>query len=274
LAAQKLLFMNRICLFFLSLVALTSCEQVIVLDLNTTDTQLVIEANLGADKGQVNLSKTVNFDQSNVFPTVSGAVVKMTNGEGQTVQLKETTTGVYETTALTGKVGQTYQLDVQAEGKTYQAESQIPKTVALTSITVKAQSGSGSSIGPGSGTGSGYTVEASFTDPASETNYYRFILIINNKATTDVFVYDDRLSNGETVNRMLRTSQTISKGDLVGVEMQCIDENVYAYFNSFKRLAGGPTDSSTPANPITNISGAKLGYFSAYVAQRKTAVAN
>ncbi|MVM38979.1 DUF4249 family protein [Spirosoma sp. HMF3257] len=247
--------MNRICLFFLVLVVLTSCEKVIVLDLNTADTQLVIEANLSADKGQVKLSKTVNFDQSNVYPSVSGAVVKMTNGEGQTVQFKETTTGVYETTALTGKVGQKYQLDVQAEGKTYHAESQVPKTVAFTTITVRSQAGSGSSIGPGSGNKSGYEVEASFTDPASETNYYRFILTINNKATDDVFVYDDRLSNGETSNRILRTSQTISKGDVVGVEMQCIDENVYAYFNSFKRLAGGPTDSSTPANPITNISG-------------------
>lgn len=272
--SANLLFMNRICLFLISLVALTSCEQVITLDLNSADTQLVIEANLNADRGLVKLSKTVNFDQSNVYPSVSGAVVKMTNGEGQTFQLKETTTGVYETTALTGKVGQTYQLDVQAEGKTYHAQSQIPKAVELTSITVKAQTGSGSSIGPGSGNKSDYSVEASFTDPTSETNYYRFVLTINNKATDDVFVYDDRLSNGETVNRMLRTSQTISKGDVVGVEMQCIDENVYAYFNSFKRLAGGPTDSSTPANPITNISGAKLGYFSAYVAQRKTVTAN
>jgi len=252
------------------LLTLTSCEKVIDLDLNSADTQLVITGNLSAEKGVVTLTKTIDFDESNVFPSASGAVVTITDNTGRSEKLRETATGQYQTTTLVSKVGQTYTLTVQAEGKTYTAQSQASKLVDLVSVTVKG-GGNSQPIGPD---GSKYNIDVSYKDPAGESNYYRFILKINGVATDDMIVSDDRLSDGDDITRPLRTDQTINKGDVITVEMQCIDKGVYTYFNSFGRLMGGPTDSSTPANPISNISGGKLGYFSAYVSQQKTVVAN
>lgn len=260
--------MKRICFFILPLLVLTSCEKVIDLNLNSADTQLVITGNLSAEKGVVSLTKTIDFDESNVFPSVSGAIVTITDNTGRSEKLRETTTGQYQTTTLVSNVGQTYTLTVQAEGKTYSAQSRVASLVELVSVTVKGRSNS-QPMGPDGGK---YNLDVTYKDPAGESNYYRFILKINAVATDDMIVSDDRLSDGDDITRPLRTNQTISSGDVITVEMQCIDKDVYTYFNSFGRLMGGPTDSSTPANPITNISGGKLGYFSAYVSQSKSVV--
>ena len=56
--------------------------------------------------------------------------------------------------------------------------------------------------------------------------------------------------------------------DIVTYKMQCIENAIYDYFNSFENLNGGPESSPTPANPYTNIIGSKLGYFSANTVQR------
>jgi uncharacterized protein YbgA (DUF1722 family) len=58
-------------------------------------------------------------------------------------------------------------------------------------------------------------------------------------------------------------------GDVLKIEMQCIDEFVYEYFNSFGNTLGG---SATPANPYTNIIGSELGYFSAHTSEMKEKV--
>ena len=64
-----------------------------------------------------------------------------------------------------------------------------------------------------------------------------------------------------------------SSGDQVTVDMLCLDPAVYKYWYSLDRGAtGGGISGATPANPVTNISGGALGYFSAHTLQSKTMV--
>lgn len=60
--------------------------------------------------------------------------------------------------------------------------------------------------------------------------------------------------------------------DTVNVMMMCIDKSVDLYFYSLSQNGGGPNASATPANPVTNIEGAVLGYFSAHTLQIKKVV--
>ncbi|MEQ9167501.1 MAG: hypothetical protein RLO12_14685, partial [Fulvivirga sp.] len=84
---------------------------------------------------------------------------------------------------------------------------------------------------------------------------------------------DDRLSNGLTVTNNLQMADSgLDIGDTLQIVMQCIDQEVYEYFHSFGNLAGGPQNSSTPANPITNIEGGVLGYFSAHTEEVRQVV--
>jgi len=50
--------------------------------------------------------------------------------------------------------------------------------------------------------------------------------------------------------------------------MQCIDKNIFRYFTTLTEVQ---ENSTTPANPDSNISGGVLGYFSAHTSQRKKA---
>jgi hypothetical protein len=55
--------------------------------------------------------------------------------------------------------------------------------------------------------------------------------------------------------------------------MRCIDGPVYDYFFSLNSIQGnGPGGGTTPTNPVSNISGGALGYFSAFTVQKVSAV--
>jgi len=64
----------------------------------------------------------------------------------------------------------------------------------------------------------------------------------------------------------LRSDTGLAVGDSVKVEMQCIDQGTYQYFNTFREASGGQTNV-TPANPVSNISNNALGYFSAHTSR-------
>lgn len=51
--------------------------------------------------------------------------------------------------------------------------------------------------------------------------------------------------------------------------MLCISPEVYKYWYSLNAGATGGNNAASPANPVSNISGGALGYFSAQTAQTK-----
>lgn len=53
------------------------------------------------------------------------------------------------------------------------------------------------------------------------------------------------------------------------IEMECIDKSVFDYFESLGNSAMGPRNSSSPANPYTNLTGGLLGFFSAHTVERR-----
>ncbi|MDO9153147.1 MAG: DUF4249 family protein [Paludibacter sp.] len=115
-----------------------------------------------------------------------------------------------------------------------------------------------------------YEVSVKFTDPVAEKNYYIFILYLNGAAQNRNYIYDDRFTNGKQVESVLILYYPEMKtGDKISVEMQCIDKSVYEYFKSMGNSAMGPRNSSSPANPYTNLTGTILGYFSAHTVERR-----
>jgi len=102
-------------------------------------------------------------------------------------------------------------------------------------------------------------------------NYYRFIEYHNGEPKGDVFVFDDIITNGNSVSiDLVSPDRELNSGDTITIVMQCIDKPIYDYFHGFGNLFGGPQNASTPANPYTNIDGSQLGYFSAHTIQSKS----
>ncbi len=258
----------------LILLYLSACTQVIDVDINSSDPQTVIEANLNTtgEPATVKLTQSINFDESNFFPAVSNALVVISDDLGQRDTLLESSAGLYTSSQIQAQSGRTYTLEVLAAGKTYLSSITIPALISFDSLVATKMDGGG--FGPGGGgEGDQYEVLVGYQDPAESGNYYRFVEYVNGVPSGDNFVYDDRLNNGLAIQtRLMKPGRRLRSGDVLTIEMQCIAPSVYDYFDSFGNLFGGPQASSTPANPYTNIEGATLGYFNACTVERKTFV--
>ena len=94
--------------------ALFSCQKIIQVDLNSSAPKVVIEGSINDQPGPhiVKVSKTVNFDQTNVFPGVTGATVTISDDAGNTETLAEAAPGIYQASVITGVAGRTYTLSV------------------------------------------------------------------------------------------------------------------------------------------------------------------
>jgi len=67
-------------------------------------------------------------------------------------------------------------------------------------------------------------------------------------------------------------NKKINTGDVVKVDMECVDKNVYEYWYSLDQGSTGSSQSAAPGNPVSNMQGGALGYFSANTLQTKNAV--
>jgi hypothetical protein len=248
------------------LLTFSSCTEEIDVDLNAADPQVVIEGKVTTSGASiVKIARSVNFDQANDFPEVRDAFVELTDDQGNSEILTESSPGTYISSNIVGTVGNTYSLLVQSDGKTLSSMSRIPSQVPFDSIVLSRTTGSI----VGSSNDTVYIVRVRIKDPIDEANYYRFLESINGELSNS-YVYNDRLFNGEEVDLILPDfTREIEAGDILKIEMQCIDESVHEYFSSFSNSQGSPGGSSNPANPYTNIIGSDVGYFSAHTSEIK-----
>jgi hypothetical protein len=261
----------RITSFLLSALLFFSCQKVVTLKLTNAPPQLVIQGEVTDQPGPytVTIGNSVNFYADNTFPAVSGACVKSSDNTGFTDSLTETSPGVYATHTLQGFPGNTYTLTATVNDTTYSAVSTMPQPVPLDSVTFTSSKGR-------FGNNQQITAIANFQDPAGIANYYRFVEYINGvQFTKDVFVFDDRLSDGRYINFNLRNdSSYLDVGDQLRVDMYCVDANDYNYFFQLSRATstGAFNTTASPANPTTNLTNGAYGYFSAHTVSSKTVI--
>lgn len=254
-------------LLFLSAVLLFSCKKIVTLKLNNVPPAIVIEGEVTNLSGPylVSITSPVNFYADNNFPPVSGASVVISDNNGVTDSLTEIAAGVYATHVLVGLPGDTYNLSVTVNGTNYRAVSTMPSPVPLDSISFQSNSGFGRTR---------ISAIANFRDPAGVRNYYQFIEYLNGaRLAKDLFVFDDRLSDGRYINYTLFNDSTyLQAGDQVEVDLCCVDSAVYSYlFQLFQSGGVGAFNTSaSPANPASNISNGAYGYFSAHTVSSKS----
>jgi hypothetical protein len=252
-----------LCLLALTL---TSCEDVIDIDLNEADSQYVIQGAVTNETGPytVTIQQSVPFDEQNNYPQVSGATVVISDGT-LTDTLTEVQPGKYQTVRLLqGQPGNTYTLNVVIDEQVFTAQSTMPPVVLFEDLTTTTMT-FGNSLR--------IQMVPRFKDPLGLGNYYRFVQWNNGERLSNIFVIDDSRSDGLVITRPLLTTGLDFKavaGDSVTVEMQTIDRNTYKYLYALDASSSNGPNASTPANPDNNFGGACLGYFSAHTVQRKT----
>lgn len=253
----------------LALISLSSCEKVIDIDLNKAEKRYVVEAIVNDQTGaRVLLSQTKDFEDDNNFVGVGGAVVEITENGGATTTLTETSAGIYEAPALIGISGKTYSLSVKLDGQFFTAVSTMPQKISLDTLYVTDELLFGDTY---------KIANVEYKDPAGRGQNYRFVQYLNGVKETEIFVYTDEYTDGRNVATKLfyfpedddDDKRKIKSGDQLRIDMFCIDANIYKYWFSLYRSATGESQA-TPSNPVSNMKGGALGYFSAQTAQTKT----
>ena len=258
-------FLKNIGFFLITITLLSSCEEIIELELGNTQNNIVIEGNISNLPGPyyVKLTRTVNVNQPSIFPVIENAQVIISDNEGQSELLTYVSDGVYQTQNLQGIEGRTYNLEVNVDGATYTSQSTMPSLVKLDSLMIQKLVFAGvenTSILP------------VFTDPKGLRNYYKFVLKVDGVQDNSFDVDNDNITDGSVNERPVQTqSLEILPGNIVDVEMRSIDAATYLYYYTLNQtIDGGPGGGTTPSNPPNGISGGALGLFSAYTSQTKT----
>lgn len=261
--------MPRPTLVLLLFLPAAACQKVVQLNLHTTAPQTVIQGDINDSTPPytVTIGQSVNFYANNTFPPVSGAQVWLGDSTADVSDsLVETTPGNYTTVHFPQAVpGHTYTMRVVINGTIYTAVSTMPQKVPLDSVGYQAFTLFGqTAINP----------VPYFQDPPTGMHYYQFVETLNGTRVKEVFVFDDRLSSGRYISEPLEndTSDHVNPGDTLLLDMYCIDANVYNYLNEIVLITDPNTQSTSPANPTSNISGGCLGYFSAHTLEGNTSV--
>lgn len=250
---------------FLGLLVFSSCEDVIELELNSAESQVVIEATLDAGNqiATVNISKTNDFYDNNSPEQVSDAVIVLQSDLGNTYTLSETSPGTYTTINVLANQGEIFNLMVEVDGEIYEASSQTPVAVNLDTIIQANFPG-----GPFSDEGD-ILLSAVWNDPDNQENFYRVRAYVDNVFQSDNYTLLNDVLAGDGEEITASIAQGFNENTTIEVELLSTDEAYYDYFFQLSSLSGDGASSTTPYNPKGNFTNEALGYFGIYYSSSK-----
>jgi hypothetical protein len=238
-----------------------ACKKVIQVDLRESVSRVVIEAEITNAPGPYDfkISRTIPYSNDNYFPPVEGADVQVTDSNnGIVYTATEIRPGTYRMN-FSGVIRHSYRLKVMVDSQEYTASSTMPSFVPLDSVSFAVNTDFNGK--------KEINAVANFQDPPGLGNNYQFIEYVNGRQIPNIFVFEDRLSDGRYVEDALyNDSSYMKKNDTLMLKMYCVDRPTYDYFFTLAQIVGNNQgfQSASPANPNTNLKGGALGYFSAH----------
>ncbi len=176
---------------------------------------------------------------------------------------------IYRGSRLSGEAGKTYTLKVEYSGREWTAETTIPASLPLTALVPEIAAND-----------TLYSIEATFSDPANEKNYYKFFTKVVHKNTRFLSSllgnFDDNLFNGQsmtvTVNQGIDQRQFknfeshFHIRDTVLVQFCTLPEFGFRYWTAYENELVNGQNPFFPANQNlpTNINNGGIGIWCGY----------
>ena len=176
---------------------------------------------------------------------------------------------IYRGSRLSGEAGKTYTLKVEYSGREWTAETTIPASLPLTALVPEIAAND-----------TLYSIEATFSDPANEKNYYKFFTKVVHKNTRFLSSllgnFDDNLFNGQsmtvTVNQGIDQRQFknfeshFHIRDTVLVQFCTLPEFGFRYWTAYENELANGQNPFFPANQNlpTNINNGGIGIWCGY----------
>lgn len=229
---------------------ITGCEKVVNADLKTAAPRLVVEAsidwvkNTAGNEQKIVLTTTTDY-YSSEFPSVSGAVITVTNAANTVFNFVEKPgTGQYICNNFLPVIGEAYNLKIVLKGETYTAtETFTPVPKIEDNIEQNDKGGEA---------GDEMEITFYYQDDASKKNAYLSSISHPHTAFPELEVEDDEFTNGN-LNSESYSHEKLKAGDRVDIKLYGISKSYYNYM--FKLIVASGNDG----NPFPTIPSAVRG---------------
>jgi hypothetical protein len=256
------------------LIISTSCEEVIDVDLNSSDPGFVIEAIIYKDSlSLVRLTRTTSYFSQEDPAFIEDATIWISDGISME-ELNYMGNGYYTGNTMVGTEGRTYEIEIIYNGIIYKGSSYMPLKTDIVSVSFSKDESKtifnpfGKRI---------FVIGCEFIDDPAKDNFYMIRYILDGKVLKDSYylLTEQNATNGYISNANLNNTDNDTirfeewmfyEGGEVEIQLFSIDESVYNYFIQlndvlyWKRMVMAPT----PYNPLSNINYGALGYFAAW----------
>ncbi|MBC2845509.1 DUF4249 domain-containing protein [Winogradskyella flava] len=248
------------------LVLLFSCEDVIDVDLNSTEPRLVIEASINwlknttGNEQEIKLSLSAPFFDEEI-PPANNAIVQITDSNNNIFNfLEDGQSGIYRTNSFIPAIDETYTLSIAYQGQTYSGTETLKSVVPIDFVEQNNEGGF---------TGEDIELKAFYTDPANIENYYFFEFISDIPVVPTLEVYEDRFTDGNQIFGFY-SEEDLESGDVVTIRNYGISKRFYEFMFILLQQGsendGGPFETQ-PATVrgncvnTTNPNNFPFGYF-------------
>ncbi len=249
--------------FFYSIMliwSVSSCTEVIDVELPTEQPNLVVEADLLWEKGSSGALQTIQLSLSSDFydsgsPTmVSDATVTVTNLITNTVfDFLPKGNGTYQCDVFVPQFDAQYQLNISYNGEEYQAREQFYPVADIDRTE--------QSVASGFDGGDVLSIDTYIKDPAGIENYYLVVHDVNSEQRPYISVWDDEFQDGNEFAIIYRAFFTgredfeLEENDVVDISISGISKSYsnYMYILTEQAYGGGDPFGTTPVQLKGNI---------------------
>lgn len=252
--------------FILSL-SLTSCEEVIDVNLTTAPPRLVIDASLNWENDTdgsyqtIRLSTTTGFFDPNI-PSVSGAEVTVRKGDNLFVFIEdEQNPGLYECFDFDAEIDAFYELRVLINGQEYRATEQMMDVPNILFVEQGIFTGFGAES---------FEFRFFFQDNPDEDNFYMSEFRVPSRPLPEYSVFNDRFTQGNVMFDLI-VEDEVEAGDVVFFRLFGISRDFFEYMRkllSISNQGGGGSPFDTPPATVrgniinqTDFNNFAFGYF-------------
>lgn len=261
-------YIRIIILSIIGVTSLSSCEEVINIEVEQAPSQLVIDG-LVTDEDTihvVHISLSGGFDGT-VPVEVTGAVVEVRDNLGNVYNYTHNPEGYdslegyyYSDQRYMGVVNGIYQLDVRVGNESFTAADTLHGVTAIDSLSIRIDE---QAVNDSESDGKIYQVLLYAQEPQETIDFYYFKFYRDSLLEVDdnIYVFDDKVL-GSSLDG-LPSPVLFREGELAGVEIYGLTRAQFVYLTDLANILNndGGMFSPPPANPRSNISGGALGFF-------------
>ncbi|MDC0584529.1 DUF4249 domain-containing protein [Bacteroidales bacterium] len=251
----------KILFFVASSFVLFACEEVIEIDLNSSNPVIVAEALVERDSvAWIQLSYSSDYFDNKESEAIEDVTVMFEHGDSVSEYFIHLGNGLYKGN-IAAVAEQQYTLSFSIGGISYVANTTIMNPGKIVDIKFE-ESGR-----PNQNENNSFAPTVIIEDEKGCHNRYMVKFWSNGELKNDrYYLVDDKNYADNGIIEYTTMGLTIEEGNEIKAILYTIDENTYSYYSQLNDIGGGGgmRSSSTPYNPQSNFGDDIMGYFAGW----------